>query len=254
MEQNSPIQPANPSEAPIQTQPPQTLPIKNPKSHLPTILIVLALLFIVGIGSYYFGTQKIKLSPNPRLQTETMPKDIPITQTLPTQPTVTLIPKNNINEGWKSYTDISYGYTIQYPLGWTLKQEKDREGNNSIRIVKDTTSKSTFSSRILPELYITVASPYSTSGAICANQSCIENHSSLEVIIKNQDFFIPITKGEVIKKGESQFDFYAFTFPIPNKKVSLQGYSEPVPLNVISSYKTSEEGQIISSIISTLSY
>jgi len=252
MEQNPPIQPVNPPEIPVQTQSIQS-PVNNPKNYLPTVLIVLVLLLIVGIGSYYLGMQKYKPSSNPQLQAESTPTNIPITQTQPTQPTVTLIPQNNTKAGWKSYTDVAYGYTIQYPAGWTLKQEKDSEGDNRIRVVSDTASKATFSSRMLPELYITVANPYSTSGAVCANQSCTETPPPLEIKIKRQNLVIPITKGEVIKDGEKQFDFFAFTFPLPTKKVSLQGYSEPVALNAIASYRTIEEGKIIASILSTLS-
>lgn len=152
---------------------------------------------------------------------------------------------------WKSYTDSTYDYTIQYPSGWTLKQEKDHEGSPSIRLTSANATKTTFSGRLLPEVYITVVSPYSTSGTVCANQWCTST-DPLKVIIKNQEVAIPVIKGEI--GGDRRFDFYAFIFALPGKKITLEGYSEPVELNAIASYGTMEEGSIISSILSTLTY
>lgn len=257
MEMNNANQPINPIETPSQ---PIQYPVNNQQSNFLIILGVLVLLLVVGGGAYYLGTQKNQITTNTQnanLQSQTESTPIPTTQTQPTQTNSisTPAPKNDTKVGWKSYTDASYGYTIQYPTGWTLKQEKDSEGDARIKLTGTNATKAVFSSlRMLPELYITVTSPYSTSGTVCANQSCTETNSPLEVKIKDQYVVIPITKGEVIQGNDKQFDFYAFSFPLPGKKVTLQSYSEPVALNAIASYRTTEEGQIISNILSTLTY
>lgn len=254
--ENNTNQSVNPIETP--TQPIQEL-VNNKQGNVPIILGVLVLLLVVGGGSYYLGTQKNQPSTNTQAtiqqpQSEATP--IPTSQAQPTQSTIvpSPTPKSESKVGWKSYTDSSYGYTIQHPTGWTLKQEKDSEGAARIRLTSTSATKAAFSSRMLPELFISVANPYSTSGAVCANQSCTETPPPLEVKIKGQDLVIPITKGEVVQGGAKQFDFYAFSFPLPGKKVSLQGYSEPVELNAIASYRTVEEGKTISSILSSLIY
>lgn len=252
METNPPVQSLNPLETPVQSQPEQKT-VNNSKSLLPIILGGLVLLVAVGASAYYLGTQKYQPPSNPQLsnqqsQVESTPTTNPTSQLQPTRPTA------SFKAGWRSYANDTYGYTLQYPAGWTLKQEKDSEGDNRIWLVGNNATKAAFSSRMLPELYITVANPYSTSGAVCANQSCTETPLPLEIKVKEQDLVIPIIKGEVIKDGDKQFDFYAFTFPLPNKKVSPTGYSEPIALNATASYRTIEEGQIISSILSTLSY
>lgn len=153
-------------------------------------------------------------------------------------------------ESWKSYTDPTYGYSLQYPPDWTLEQEKDSEGYERIKLTRKSAFKATFSTRLLPQLFITMFSPYSTSGAVCANQGCEIIPKPLNVTMDGKNLSIPVTQG-LVKQGDSmKFDFLAFTFEIPGKTFPLQGYSSP--LNAVASYRNISEETIISEILSTL--
>ena len=79
------------------------------------IIIFIVLLVLVGIGAYYFGTQKVGLLPNlvptPRVSDEPITV-VPITTPNPTA-------------GWKSYqapkTEFSKAFTLYYPPTWKLE-------------------------------------------------------------------------------------------------------------------------------------
>lgn len=61
MDMNSPVQPGNPSEIPVQAQPIQP-PVNNQKVLLPIALGIIILLLVVGGGAYYLGTQQSRLA------------------------------------------------------------------------------------------------------------------------------------------------------------------------------------------------
>lgn len=249
----------NQQPVPGQTSP--QLPIQNfitsQRGFIHLIIGFVILIMIVTGGAYYLGTQKNQTNSLNFETTETQstPTPLPTTKAQPTDSAITNspTPKNGSKVGWQIYIDRSYGYTIQYPSGWILKQDKDAEGDAMIKLTATNATKAQFSVRMLPELYISIRSPYSTSGAVCANQSCVET-SPLEVKIKGNDLVIPITKGGVMQGSKIQLDFYAFSFPLPGKKISLPNYTEPVELNAISSYRTVDEGKTIADILSTISY
>lgn len=173
------------------------------------------------------------------------------------------ISKNDIKVGWKTYTDSSYGYKIQYPPEWTLTQDKDSEGDARIELTALNATALDIS-RKAPQLYISITSPFSTAGVAVAN-TLGGPADPLEVTINGAQQSIPVIRVEHAKDGaiggERVFDFYTFLFPLPGKKVSSPSFTDPVslvatmvPLNVIASYKTIEEGQTISGILSTLTY
>ncbi len=155
--------------------------------------------------------------------------------------------------GWKSYRDNKYGYLLFYPPNWILNENKSHEGNSQVILKSSTSQKSRFSLRELPELYITLDSPYSTSSAVCANQYC-ENNYILPIPINNYICNINIIKGSIDYKqlGNKQFDFYSGYLPLPESKIILEGY--PYTLYGYFSYRTKEEGEEIVKILSTLKY
>lgn len=229
---------------------------KNHTGIFPVILAVCILVAIAGVGVYVLSREK-----PPATQGDDAPLQTQTANPVPTQSggvessaEVSPTPKIQPKAGWKVYSDTRYGYTLQYPAGWTLKQEADSEGDARIKLTSNRATKAAFSPRMLPEVYITVAGPYSTSGALCANQFCTETPPPLEISVKGQDLVIPVIKGEVLKSSVRQLDYYAFSFPLPGKKVTLQGYTEPVSLNVVASYRTAAEAETISGILSTITY
>lgn len=157
---------------------------------------------------------------------------------------------------WKTYQDSTYKYSIKYPDDWVLVQGKDFDGNVLVALRWVKAEKAGFSSRQLPELIIGLGGPYSTSGAVCSNQICDETKKET-VNVDEKAYTFPIIEGAVGLSGDitkPQFDFYAFTFPISHKKISISGYSEPISLNVYSSYKNLEEEKIIFGILSTFKF
>ena len=181
----------------------------------------------------------------------------PITIPTATNPQTTISPneefqqKNRI-QGWNTYSNKDYKYTLQYPDTWTLIEDKDIDGYPRIKLTSTSATKATFSFRMLPEMYISINSPYSTSNTICNNQTCTEISPLMEIKIMGKALQIPVIKGSV--GSGNVFDFYSFIFSLPDKKVILPGFSEPVDLLVIASYKNDDEKQIFSNILSTLSY
>jgi len=208
-----------------------------------------------GAGAIVTVAGNKLVSVGPSLQYDVATKKIlrePLNDTIVSTITSTLPALNTGTKvGWKSYTDSSYGYTLQYPTGWILSQEKDAEGAASISLVSSSATQAGSTGSKLPILYIGIRSPYSTSGAICANEWCTET-TPLNVVIKDQKVTIPVTKGEV--GSERQFDFYAFKFPLPGKNILPSGYTESIELQAFAWYKTAEEAQTILSILSTLTY
>ncbi len=240
------------------TDNPQTLKpsASSDPHHFPKVILIGLAAFLImiiggGIG-YYLGvnsqvnyTQDVSQSPKENIY-----------PTHTTQPTVIpTVSKSDIKTGWKTYTDSLYDYTIKYPSEWILKQDKDFEGDARIELVA-ANATALGVTRKAPQIYISITSPFSTSGVAIANTPG-GPAEPLEVYINGKQQSIPVTG---VGSGK-EFDFYTFRFPLPGKKVTTPRFKDPVSLiptmvslNVIASYKTVEEAQTISNILSTITY
>lgn len=159
-----------------------------------------------------------------------------------------------VPSGWNSYKNTFYDYSLFYPSDWILRENTSSEKNPQVIFTKKNSKKAKFSNRLLPEIYITIDSPYSTSGSLCANQYCNENSYQLEVSVHNKLCTIDVVEGSVDQNGIKQFDFYAMDVPLPEKLLTHEGYSGKIQLYATASFATKEEGEEIARILSTLKY
>jgi len=140
MEENTPISTINPSEIPVQSQPIPPSSAPNHKNFPPSILGVLALVLIVGSGSYYLGTQQSVNSKNDILPTSTPTPQVTPEPTVAEQPSPSVIPTSNVSQptqtpptstktvvipsNWKPFTatDSEYGVktSMSMPLGYSF--------------------------------------------------------------------------------------------------------------------------------------
>lgn len=107
----------------LQTQPEQAPPSTPPvppekkisKKLIIAATILIVLLLILGIGGYFL---------NLRYQASLIP---PVTIDPSSTPTSTPDPTKN----WKTYTDSTYGFSVQYPPTWIVNEYEDGVGFSS---------------------------------------------------------------------------------------------------------------------------
>lgn len=116
MEKNNANQTANPAETPIQ---PVEHPVNSQRGKLPIILGGLVLLLVVGGGAYYLGTQKNQTSSSLNQQTNPSPT-ISMESMKQTSPSPTS--KLTVNNEMKTYNNAKYGYSLNYPHDWDVKE------------------------------------------------------------------------------------------------------------------------------------
>ncbi len=124
MEVNNSKPSVNSHENPVQSQPTShpTLehPVKNPRGNHPIILGVLVLLFIVGGGAYYLGTQNNRVAMQFQNNTNT-----------PEPTNISSLGAISTNSEYKTYQGQSYSF--QYPSDWTIV----KSDTNSVTIQKE---------------------------------------------------------------------------------------------------------------------
>lgn len=105
---------------PIQEPP---IIIEKPKTNYFN-LILISICFVLFIaGAYYLGRQSIKIVE--------VPADIPTTAPVAVLPKTTVVPTPAVVDqisNWKTYTNIEYGYQINYPDTWAIKEDKMIQG------------------------------------------------------------------------------------------------------------------------------
>ena len=150
--------------------------------------------------------------------------------------------------GWKTYTEKTHGFTIKFPSDWTVNTSKDDYDVQPLTLKGPTKWTNSGGGIQYPELNIGSTFIYSTSGAICANQSSCDKIGTLTATINGREFSTPILRGGSIYQNSktSFFDFYRLDF---FQLDSLK--SKPV---VTAQFGTVEQGQTIADIISTITY
>ncbi len=113
----------------LQTQPqiPTSQPegnISNQRGNFPIIIGVILLLFIVGGGAYFLGSQKDKSTQSVNQPVVTQPS--PTTST-PSQTQT----DNTIISSWKTHTNTEGKYIVQYPQDWVLEIFKEKYPYNT---------------------------------------------------------------------------------------------------------------------------
>lgn len=113
-----------------------TSPIQQPtapttstasKSKLPLVLSIIALVLLVGIGSYYLGKQSMQ-------KNTPVPTPIPTLKLSPTkEPQESTIP-----EGYIEYTNEDLGFSFAYPQEWGQVQEGRVTTEESLKSILNT--------------------------------------------------------------------------------------------------------------------
>lgn len=105
---------------------PSDTKIANPSNKMKLMIPVLALILIIiaGVGGYYLSTKKT----NSQTASNNANKSPTLFPSPPQGSTPT--PINNKIADWKTYQNEDYGYTINYPSGWTT--ERADQGANVI--------------------------------------------------------------------------------------------------------------------------
>lgn len=151
---------------------------------------------------------------------------------------------------WKTFTEKTHGFTIRFPSDWSTDTSKDDYGVQTLILSGPTKWINSGGGMNYPKLYIGSPFIYSSSGAICANQSCYKI-GTLTVEINEKEFSTPIltggSSGSIDKDIKSSlFYFYRLDF---FKLNNLE--SKPV---VTAEFGTKEQGQTIVDILSTITY
>lgn len=91
------------------TSPAAVVPHSSNKTALYVVLVVL-LLALVGVGSYFLGQQSGKQTTQPAY-TVTIPTTVPVSPT----------PDETAN--WKTFSSTKKSYTFKYPSSWTVQED-----------------------------------------------------------------------------------------------------------------------------------
>lgn len=124
METNTPVQPVNPPEIPIQPQPIQPTPVSNQKGFLPIIFGIIVLLLVVGGGAYYLGTQQAQPSTQNNNQQQISPtstmQNVPTDTPTPTTSSQTQITPQNNQLPTVEYVSPSHHISFKYYPDWKI--------------------------------------------------------------------------------------------------------------------------------------
>jgi len=126
-----------------------------------------------------------------------------------------------------TYIDIHKDISYESTEVWTDKKIFDADGDPMIKI----------SNPLNSEINIGVSSPYSTSGTLCANQTC----TKIDTIDINMDgikYKADLIEGSYVTNGIKTVSFYRFKFTLDKhpQRVLLKGYRSPQPLIISSSF------------------
>jgi len=231
------------------------------KGFAPVLLLVgLVLVAAIGGGGFYLGQkytatnnnlppENLMTAPVPISSPEIIdssPATSPLILPTPTASVTTVVPSPTavsvpaaIPSNLKSYTSTTYNYSLTYPSNWNL--QRISEGYDA-PLVKITGPKN--STGYAPTLYISPTSPFSSSGAICANTNCTKT-GTVSLKIKGGNYTTDIVDAN---------DSSRYYLSLPGKMVKPQGYNSSIPLNIYASYQTDGEAKAISDIISSITY
>ena len=123
METENTSQQTNQAQIIPENQPSQNI-INNQRGNAPIIIGVILLLFIVGGGAYFLGSQKDKSTQSINQPVVIQPS--PTTST-PSQTQT----DNTIISSWKTHTNTEGKYIVQYPQDWVLEIFKEKYPYNT---------------------------------------------------------------------------------------------------------------------------
>lgn len=169
----------------------------------------------------------------------------------PTSPAATTIPQPQMSV-WNTASNADYGLTFRYPANWKVTAGTDNEKDPKIVIRSAGAKNAPFSARLLPEITIGVRSPYSTSGALCANQLC-EDFQKVQIVFNQTEIPTQLIKASVVQNGSPQFDFYAFNIDT-GIKVKVPSLSSETTLQIYVSFGHFDDLKPIRDIISSIIY
>lgn len=222
----------------IQETPVNPAPIsKKPNQWLIAAIIFVAIVVTGSIFTILLNSQKSTSPPPSSIR-------IPPTTTQPSPtPTLTsfIMPTTNplITGNWKTYTNLEIGFSIKLPQSWNVKKTEKVDGIETVWISSNSPYKT---SSTVENLEIIIGSPfiYSTSGVLCANQSC-EKEAPFEVKIAGRTYPSQVIKASTGE--EKKFERYSF-------QIEKDG---DIPY-ITGSYFTKEEQEDIIQILSTFKF
>lgn len=155
----------------------------------------------------------------------------------------------SVNEsGWKTYTEKTHGFTIEFPSDWSVSISKDDYDVQTLTLKGSIKWTNSGGGVEYPELNIGSTFIYSTSGAICANESSCDKIGTLTAAISGIEFSTPILRlGSIYGDSKTSFfnSYRLDFFQLDSLK------SKPV---ITAKFGTKEQGQIIADILSTITY
>lgn len=152
---------------------------------------------------------------------------------------MTSTPTPDPTANWKTYANSEIGFSIKLPQSWNIKKTEKVDGIETVWITSNSPYKT---SSTVKDLEIIIGSPfvYSTSGAICANQSC-EKETPFEVKITTKTHSAQVIKASFGE--EKKFERYSFQIEKEGNLPYITG-----------SYFTEEEKKEIIQILSTFQF
>ena len=154
---------------------------------------------------------------------------------------------NSISNDWKSYQ--TNNFSIKYPPEWEVSNLKAEYFDSPTLEFTKKSGKKMWGGYELPQLWIGSSEIYSTSGAICANESYCEKVDRISFSVKGKKYSTDVFQRKIWEGGKLT-DNYFNVFHVGINSGSDLNLSE----TVTGQYETIAEKSEIVNILSSINY
>lgn len=159
----------------------------------------------------------------------------------------TSISKTTADE-WKSYQ--TNNFSVKFPFSWKISTRQIEYYDFPTLELTKIEGKKMFSGYELPEIWIGSFEIYSTSGAICADESYCEKAGKLSFSIKGKNYSTDVFKKQIWESGKFTGKYF-YIFQIGSQSELDSIPSKP---SITGQYETPAEKIEIENILSSITY
>jgi len=151
-------------------------------------------------------------------------------------------------KGAKTYKTSNF--TLKYPLDWKVSAKQIESYNSPTLELTKENGKEIQGGYELPQIWIGSFEIYSTSGAICANESYCEKADKISFSIKGKNYSADVFKRQLWEQGKFTGNYF-YIFQIgTNSELDLI----PSKPTITGQFETMVEKSEIESILSSMNY
>ncbi|MFH1408240.1 MAG: hypothetical protein ABIJ36_00225 [Patescibacteria group bacterium] len=151
-------------------------------------------------------------------------------------------------KGAKAYQTSNF--TFKYPLGWKVSTKQIGSYNSPTLELTKGSGEKIQGGYELPQIWIGSFEIYSTSGAICANESYCEKVDKISFSIKGKNYSTDVFKRQLWEQGKFTGKYF-YVFQIgSNSELGLL----PSKPTITGQFETTAEKSEIESILSSINY